>query len=54
MDADLAAWPDDIDALKAVLTSERARIREVTVERDVRGSRATALSYTGTPRRSSS
>ena len=36
MDADLAALPDDIDALKAVLMIERARMREVTAERDVR------------------
>src|SRR5665213_1412979 len=35
MDADLAALPDDIDALKAALTIERARMREVLVERDV-------------------
>ena len=35
MDADLAALPDDIDALKAVLTVERAKMREVVAERDV-------------------
>jgi transposase len=29
MDADLAALPDDIDALKAALVIERARVREV-------------------------
>jgi hypothetical protein len=29
MDADLAALPGDIDALKAALTTERARMREV-------------------------
>jgi transposase len=34
MDADLAALPDDIDALKAALTIERARMREVVAERD--------------------
>jgi transposase len=34
MDADLAALPDDIDALKAALTIERARMREVVGERD--------------------
>ncbi|PZR93458.1 MAG: IS66 family transposase [Hyphomicrobiales bacterium] len=34
MDADLAALPDDIDALKAALTIERARMREVAAERD--------------------
>jgi transposase len=37
MDADLAALPDDVDALKAALTIERARMREVGAERDVRG-----------------
>ena len=37
MDADLAALPDDIDALKAALMIERARMREVAAERDVRG-----------------
>ena len=36
MDADLAALPDDIDALKAALAIERARIREVLAERDAR------------------
>ena len=35
MDADLGALPDDIDALKAVLTAEHARMREVVAERDV-------------------
>jgi transposase len=35
VDADLAALPDDIDALKAVLTIERAKMREVVAERDV-------------------
>ena len=35
MDADLAALPDDIDALKAALMIERAKTREVTAERDV-------------------
>jgi transposase len=35
MDADLAALPDDVDALKAALMIERARTREVVVERDV-------------------
>src|SRR5271157_338546 len=34
VDADLAALPDDIDALKAALTIERARMREVVAERD--------------------
>src|SRR5450755_3039237 len=34
MDADLAALPDDIDALKAALAIERARVREVLAERD--------------------
>jgi transposase len=34
VDADLAALPDDIDALRAALTIERARMREVVVERD--------------------
>jgi transposase len=34
MDADPAALPDDIDALKAALAIERARMREVVVERD--------------------
>jgi hypothetical protein len=37
MDADLAALPDDVDALKAALMIERARMREVAAERDVRG-----------------
>ena len=34
MDADLAALPDDVDALKAALATERARMREVLAERD--------------------
>jgi len=34
VDADLAALPDDIDALRAALTIERARLREVVAERD--------------------
>ncbi len=34
MDDDLAALPDDIDALRAVLTIERARMRDVVAERD--------------------
>jgi transposase len=34
MDADLAALPDDIDALKAALAIERAQVREVVAERD--------------------
>jgi transposase len=34
MDADLAALPDDIDALKAALMIERTRMREVVAERD--------------------
>jgi transposase len=34
MDADLAALPDDVDALKAALASERARMLEVLAERD--------------------
>src|SRR3984885_6081597 len=34
MDADLAALPDDLDALKAALSIERARMREVLAERD--------------------
>jgi hypothetical protein len=36
MDADLGALPDDIDALKAAFMIERARMREVAAERDVR------------------
>ena len=35
MDADSGALPDDIDALKAALIIERARMRELTVERDI-------------------
>jgi hypothetical protein len=34
MDADLAALPDDIAALKAALAAERVRVREVLAERD--------------------
>jgi transposase len=34
MDSDLAALPDDIDALKAALVIERARVRDVVAERD--------------------
>lgn len=34
MDTDLAALPDDIGALKAALTIERARMRNVLAERD--------------------
>jgi transposase len=34
MDADSAALPDDIDALKATLTIERAKMRELAAERD--------------------
>jgi len=36
MDADLAALPDDIAALKAALAIERARVRAVLSERDAR------------------
>ncbi len=36
MDADLSDLPDDIDALKAALTIERAKMRELAAERDVR------------------
>ena len=48
MDADLAALPDDIDALKAALMIERARMREVAAERDVRGAELAVapVSYT--------
>jgi transposase len=35
MDADLAALPDDVDALKAALAMERARLQEALGERDV-------------------
>jgi transposase len=35
MDAAFSDLPDDIDALKAALTIERAKMREVTAERDV-------------------
>jgi transposase len=41
MDVDPGALPDDIDALKAVLLLERARMREVTAERDVRAAELT-------------
>jgi transposase len=34
VDTDLAALPDDIDALRAALTIERARMRNVVAERD--------------------
>jgi transposase len=34
MDADLAALPEDIDALKAALATERARMQEAVAERD--------------------
>jgi transposase len=34
MDAEFSALPDDITALKAALTIERARVREVAAERD--------------------
>jgi len=34
MDAALAALPDDIDALKAALTIERARLQDMAAERD--------------------
>jgi transposase len=34
MDADLAALPDDINALKAALTIERAKMRQALAERD--------------------
>jgi len=34
MDTDLATLPDDIDALKAALVIERARVREVLADRD--------------------
>ena len=35
MDADLAALPDDVDALKAALMIERAKARDMQAERDV-------------------
>jgi transposase len=35
MDADLAPLPDDIDALKAALTIERTKTRDIAAERDV-------------------
>ena len=34
MDGDIADLPDDVDALKAALTVERAKMREVVAERD--------------------
>ena len=34
MDADLAALPDDIDALRTALTIERAKLRDAVAERD--------------------
>jgi hypothetical protein len=34
VDNDLAGLPDDVDALKAALTVERAKMREVVAERD--------------------
>jgi hypothetical protein len=34
MDADLAALPDDIAALKAALAIERARVHQIVAERD--------------------
>jgi transposase len=34
MDADLAALPDDIDALKAALTIARAKTLQVVADRD--------------------
>jgi transposase len=34
MDSDPAALPDDIDALKATLTNERVKMRELAAERD--------------------
>jgi hypothetical protein len=34
MEGDIADLPNDVDALKAALTVERARIREVVAERD--------------------
>jgi transposase len=36
MDADLAALPDDIEALKAALLNERARMRDMTVAHDIK------------------
>src|SRR4249920_684552 len=36
MDADHAALPEDIDALKAALATERARMQEAVAERDAR------------------
>lgn len=35
MDADLGSLPDDVDALRAALTVERARTRDLAAERDV-------------------
>jgi transposase len=34
VDTGIADLPDDIDALKAALTVERAKVREVAAERD--------------------
>jgi len=34
VDGDIADLPNDIDALKAALTVERAKLREVVAERD--------------------
>ena len=34
MHTDIAALPDDIDALRAALTAERARLRDVSAQRD--------------------
>jgi hypothetical protein len=34
VEGDIADLPNDVDALKAALTVERARIREVVAERD--------------------
>jgi transposase len=42
MDTDFGALPDDIDALKAVLMIERAKMREVAPERDVRAAELAA------------
>jgi transposase len=36
MEGDSAALPDDVDALKATLTIERAKMRELAAERDAR------------------
>ena len=34
VDGDVANLPDDVDALKAALTAERAKMREIVAERD--------------------